>query len=129
MKSTKLILLISLTLSTFAGARGILWDRDLPKYATKSGLLNAILAKEICSCHWIAGLAVDDCLKRGNLPSGSERMVVLEPNESQHVMTVRTSRLGRLLYGRGPDAWAMYNAYHPEKGCRMVHGPLEASGH
>jgi hypothetical protein len=118
-----LVLFPSLTV-----AKGVLWDRDLPKYATKSGLLNVIVSKELCSCHWIAHIPINVCLERGNLPAGSEKMVVIEPNESQHVMTVHTSILGRLLYGKGPEAWSLYNAAHPEYGCHIIHGPLEAAG-
>ncbi|MBF0205299.1 MAG: serine hydrolase [Oligoflexia bacterium] len=97
-------------------------------YAIKSGLLSNMLAKELCSCHYVTGLPFSECRKRTQLPSIVSKIV--------KVLSITDYSMGKghpifkikiaptvLSYlsviTKSPKAVANYDPLHPELGCML----------
>ena len=113
-KNQKSILFILLVLPSLSGTRVVLWDRDLPKFATKSAILNTVVAKELCSGQWLASIPVCECIVRGNLPNNAMKVDSVTADEKNAVRSW-TGRLGD-LQRRSPRI-------------RLLHSPRPADHH
>lgn len=114
-------------------------DQELLTYSVNSGLVNAAFAKELCSCHFVAGLPPRECVRRANLPAGAEQLIswrVIEANEEVDdagepvppSVIVKSSLVARTVFwSRGPEAVAVHEpGPHGRFGCRLTRGPLDA---
>lgn len=92
------------------------------------GYLQALLAKEVCTCHFVTGLEVRQCLERANLPISQTQLKILLSMVvvNGHDVKVSPTPVGLLLGAlRGPPKQARY--FGEGEGCRLVpyeHEPL-----
>ena len=64
------------------------------------GYLQGILAKEICSCHYVSELPIKECLDRANLPMSLNllnKLTRLTVDEKKEILTVAPKVLGAIL--------------------------------
>jgi len=102
-------------------------DLKVTKFAIESGLFNVVFAKELCSCHFVDGLTIDECKERDNLPSAAHLLVRLDVDEasksvsSEYISPVRLAAYAGVTPGGG--ASARVDPDHPEFGCVLTRAP------
>jgi len=91
-------------------------------YSLHSGLLTRIVAKELCSCHFIEGLSLSDCKRLSNLPPGTELLADIHVDDSGFEVTAHPSGLAQILnLGRSlPAARAGLNRSSAKLGCQIL---------
>lgn len=90
------------------------------KYVVKTGILSHVLAKEMCTCRFVSGLPLKECLRRAH--TGIPSMILnglVKVKEGNNQIEVFGS-------GKGDDtpehkyARAVYRANQPRFGCKLV---------
>lgn len=95
-------------------------------YALESGVLQTLVAKEMCSCYYVTGFDRSSCVERSNLDSKIEWLVDIHINNNQVVVTPKplgalASVLGRLWNpGSLSAVTATWNAQEPQFGCSVT---------
>lgn len=96
----------------------------LTKFGVESGLLTVLFAKELCSCHFVDGLSLDQCLATSNLPSGADKVVGVDIDENATTVSAHYTLLAHAFsLQTGPAAAASFDRSHPEFGCVLTAGP------
>ncbi len=89
-------------------------------YTTSSGFLSSAIAKEVCSCHYVAGLDIyKQCLSRTGIPPLVFQAVAIEQTHSGPLKILKAG----IFNGQRPKkpwATAVYDETHPEYGCRLL---------
>jgi hypothetical protein len=99
-------------------------DLKLTKFGVESGLLTVLFAKELCSCHFVDGLPLDQCLATSNLPSGADKVVGVDIDENAKTVSSHYTVLAHAFsLNTGPSAAAAFDQNHPEFGCVLTAGP------
>jgi hypothetical protein len=99
-------------------------DLKLTKFGVESGLLTVLFAKELCSCHFVDGLTIDDCLKTSNLPDGADKVVNVDVDENAKTVSAHYTLLAHAFSLKtGPSTSAAFQEDHPEFGCLLTAGP------
>ena len=109
---------------------------DAGKFALEKGVFNTIFAKELCSCHFVDGLTLDECKARDNLPSIAHSLVDISVDPQ--AKTVSSAYKGRAtinaftqsiglgtLLTLGGSSTARYDDAHPEFGCVLTKLPTD----
>lgn len=66
----------------------------------RKGVLQAILAKEICSCYYVSGLPIETCMDRANLPLSKEKL--------KTILSINLTPVGQgLKVDPTPVGWAL----------------------
>jgi hypothetical protein len=89
-------------------------------YVLSKGILQGMLAKELCSCHYVTGLTLKACMEKSTLPEQAFSIVIIEDNLQSKTISV-TPKIPIT-----PTARASFNLQEPRKGCRLVYGMKEA---
>jgi hypothetical protein len=88
--------------------------------ALSNNVVQAAVAKSVCSCVFVSGLDRETCRDRSNIPlAGSITSMVFKRDKSKSRVAVHLSWLGRLLAGHDAAAKAEFDWDHPELGCRL----------
>jgi len=88
-------------------------------HMTGNGSFSGMLAKELCSCHFISGLAIEECLNRSPIPAIAEHLLT-DTNADELRKTVTVSpRMG------SDPARARFNLHSPREGCTLEFGHAE----
>ncbi len=96
----------------------------LTKFGVESGLLTVLFSKELCSCHFVDGLSLDQCLATSNLPSGADKVVGVDIDENAKTVSAHYTVLAHTFaLQTGPAAAAAFDQSHPEFGCVLTAGP------
>jgi hypothetical protein len=100
-------------------------DLKLTQFGVESGLLTVIFSKELCSCHFVDGLTIDQCKATSNLPSGADKIIDLQVDEQNKTIAASYNLLARAIspLHTGPAAAAAFDQEHPEFGCVLTAGP------
>ena len=78
-----------------------------------------MVAKELCSCHFVAGLSIDECKARSNVPPGLFKILNVK-TVSDYEIIVEPSILDYLtIIAVSPTVSAYFDPKNPEKGCRL----------
>lgn len=131
----RMLVVASATLSIASTANAVSMEQlKVGQFALEKGVFNTIFAKEMCSCQFVDGLPLEDCLARDNLPAISHSLVNIEVDPD--AKTVKSSYKGRETinaYTRsvgladvltvGGSAEAKYDDAHPEFGCVLTKLP------
>ena len=117
-----IILFSTLTnsISVHAALSGGLVDLS---FAASSGLVTTVFAKEMCSCHFISGLSLEECLARDNLNSMLENIVSIEVDELKAQVQVELNTFGHVVGGTTEGKLAMGRfdrEIKPYLGCQLV---------
>jgi hypothetical protein len=81
-------------------------------------VIQAALAKSVCSCHFISGLNVGDCIDRSNIPGAAALNSV---SVSGHEVDVELSWLAGIIgLHWGKRTRASFDPAHPEYGCTLL---------
>lgn len=84
-----------------------------------NGSLAGVLAKELCTCHFVSRISVDECLARSPIP----------PQAAHAFFDIKTDRQTPSISVRQHLSFvsteARFNARQPREGCRITHGALE----
>lgn len=94
------------------------------KSGIEANLFQPSVAKTVCSCHFIAGVDVQTCLERSNIPMADKLAdIVVKENDGQtgvYSVSAPPSLIGQLLGLKDIDLpRAYYDSYHPEFGCTL----------
>ncbi len=92
------------------------------RYAVNSGLLSRMLAKEMCSCRYVTGLPIAECLKRTSLPGPLVNSATVTDQVAAKSITAGPTVVSRLLLGGGPSAQARFRTEQPQLGCVITDG-------
>ncbi len=87
------------------------------RYALDSGVLSRILAKEMCTCKFVSGLPISQCLRRAGLGMPVfliKSFVAIEERESEIVVRGNDKTKASL------NARAIYRVRKPRLGCVLV---------
>lgn len=121
-------LLLFLASSPNACAKEMLPDmsdiRDLT-YSIQSGLLASIFAKELCSCHFVSGLPLSECVARSNLNPASAKFMDFQVYEKAGVIGVEPNLLARPISPGARGASARYFLNRSQDGCQLMTGPAD----
>jgi CubicO group peptidase (beta-lactamase class C family) len=89
---------------------------DSLNYLGEEGRLSGLIAKEMCSCHFISGLESNECIRRSPVPVAMAHLLNdIQVDEAAKSVTVRPR------FGTVP-ALARMNKSKPREGCRMGYG-------
>jgi hypothetical protein len=104
------------------GFQKVIDNLDAILYVAESGLLTALYAQTICSCHFADGLSEDFCIELARIQVTD---FLIEPTiDPSGVVTARGRITGPLFEGRVPPidhpATAVYDFAHPRLGCHLV---------
>lgn len=91
-------------------------------YALSKGILQGMLAKELCSCRYVVGLSIEECKKRSSLPDMTFSVITLMDDPGKKQVTVYPA----VPISKVP-ASAAFDQAHPRKGCRLVYGMKDAT--
>ena len=72
-------------------------------FATGTGLITRLFAKEICSCHFISGIPEEECFRRDNLSPVLRKVVDVEVDEFNAEITVKLNAWGKMAGGTFSD--------------------------
>jgi len=90
-------------------------------YVLSKGILQGMIAKELCSCRYVIGLSVEECKKRSSLPDATFSVVMLMDDPGKKQVTVYPA-----VPMSSVPAMAIFDRAHPRKGCRLVYGMKDA---
>ncbi|MBF0316110.1 MAG: serine hydrolase [Oligoflexia bacterium] len=97
-------------------------------FAIKSGLLTKMMAKELCSCHFVVGLPLHECRLRSIFPPALSKIVktvkVTDYSRGEalpiYKIKIAPTVLSYLtIVAKSPAAYARYYPEDPEKGCHL----------
>lgn len=110
----------ALVLPTPAQAKDTLKDMQDFEYVLSTGILQGMLAKELCTCRFVVGISMDACQEHSQFPSMAFNVVLISEDPVKKTMTV---------YPNVPlstvPAMAIFDTEHPRKGCHMAYGMLD----
>ena len=91
------------------------------KTGLKSNIIQAAVAKSICSCAFLSGVDAKTCFSRSNIPLAKE---LTSTTIKDNIVTSAQSKLGKDLgailgLAEVPVAHAIFNKDHPEFGCTL----------
>jgi CubicO group peptidase (beta-lactamase class C family) len=91
------------------------------KTGIKSNIIQATVAKNICSCHFVSGLDVKTCLKRSNIPLAS---ILTNVAVGDHFIEAKLSKFSKFFLAvagihNGEIANANYDSANPQYGCTL----------
>lgn len=89
------------------------------KYGMSSGLVASMIAKEACTCRYIAQLSLKDCLKRSNLPGPIQIMLKIQEDSKEKSITVRSNFYDEDAF-HSPTAKGILRKDNPRLGCHLV---------
>jgi CubicO group peptidase (beta-lactamase class C family) len=91
------------------------------KSGLQTNLLQAAVAKTVCSCHFISGLDIDTCVLRSNIPIAKQLTTVEIKNNTVYSTQSRFARFLIKIFGLQPEkiARASFDQLHPEFGCTL----------
>jgi hypothetical protein len=122
------------TFSTRAQAVGGV-DLKVTKFALETGVFNSLFAKELCSCQFVDGLSLDDCIARDNVPSIAHDLVNISVDPDAHTVSSAyrghdvvdgiVAAIGIGSMPLGGSATAQYDDAHPEFGCVLTKLPSD----
>ena len=89
------------------------------KTGLKSNILQAAVAKSICSCHFISGIDTKTCIAHSNIPYAKELTVIsIKDNIVYSEQSFLAKKLSKILnLSEEEVAKAVFNQKHPEFGC------------
>lgn len=113
--------LFSVLIPVLASVPAFAKDVQLGSQVIRTGYLQAILAKELCTCRFVTGLTMKQCLGRSNLPMpGWQLRTLLFINETRerevHVFPTPAGVALGLLHIESRTA----RDFGPQEGCRLV---------
>ncbi len=79
------------------------------------GLIQGLMAKEVCSCVFVSGQNLDDCKNDAQLPSALFGILHIDVDASR-----REVRVNALVFPYLNTAVAEFDWRHPHKGCRLT---------
>lgn len=89
------------------------------EHLMSQGTLPGMMAKELCSCHFITGIAVDECLARSPLPPMGAHIITDIVTDEKQQSVIVTPRLS------SRPTKAMVNPRTPREGCRLTYGAAD----
>jgi CubicO group peptidase (beta-lactamase class C family) len=91
------------------------------KTGLRTNIMQAAVAKTICSCHFISGLDVKTCMARSHLPLAKQLTRVKIVNNTVYAKLSKFAKLFVHIFGfqADPIAKASYDINHPEFGCTL----------
>ncbi|MDD4975288.1 MAG: serine hydrolase [Bacteriovorax sp.] len=91
------------------------------KSALQTKMMQATVAKTICSCHFISGLDVNTCLERSNIPVAKQLTTVFIKNNTVYSEQSKFANFFLKVFGLDSEkkAQASFNKNHPEFGCTL----------
>jgi hypothetical protein len=114
--------LISLGLGVFctlsagsAGARGVMTGIGELQYLLSDGVAQGIFAKESCSCIFVSGLSLEDCIEKSNVPRALLALLNISID-----MNAKKVSVNALVFPYFTPARAEFNKSQPRKGCRLT---------
>lgn len=107
-------------LGSAANAKDLAQDLSDLDYLRDTSILQAMIAKELCTCHFVAHLSIDTCEKNVELPDALFMAVTIMDDPVKKTITVYPN------FEFSPEpAMAAFNKEFPQRGCRLVYGALE----
>jgi hypothetical protein len=123
--SSSLLTTVAL-LAVFAGSEALAKEtfndiRDF-KYVLGNGILQGMIAKELCSCRYVVGNPIEECKDRSSLPEMTFSVVTVMDDMVKKQVTVYPA-----IPLSDVPAMAIFDTESPRKGCRLVYGMKDAS--
>lgn len=103
-----------------APAKEMMKDLDDFNYLLSEGILQGMLAKEMCTCRFLIELPLETCQNHSSLPEMLFKMVTFREDPERKTLTVYPA----VPLSSAP-AMAVFNVDEPQKGCRLVYGIRE----
>ncbi|HTL11147.1 MAG TPA: serine hydrolase [Bdellovibrionota bacterium] len=91
-------------------------DIEVLKTGLRTGLLQGAVAKWTCTCHFVSGLDIGDCVRRTNVPLAS---TFTHTKIHGDQVEVRPSGLGKIIAGSSLTATAVFDSRNPQFGCTL----------
>ena len=85
-------------------------------YLLSNGILSGMLAKELCSCHFVENLSVSECLSRGPVPTLAANLLSDIDTDDKNKMVTLNPRT------TNAPAQARFNTRAPREGCKLTYG-------
>lgn len=114
--------LAALAMTQTALAKDTFKDMDDFNYVLSKGILQGMIAKELCSCRYVVGLSVDECKKRSSLPDATFSVLTVMDDPAKKRVTVYPA-----VPISSVPAMAIFDKKHPRKGCMMAYGMKDAT--
>ena len=91
------------------------------KTSLYTSVIQAVVAKNVCSCHFISGLDIKTCIARSNIPAANLLTNVQVVKNSIFSEQTRVARFFGRIFGLQPEpiAEATFDLDHPEFGCTL----------
>ena len=85
-------------------------------YILDQGILSGMLAKELCSCHFVENMSVSECLNRSPIPTVAANLLSdINTDDKSKIITLNP----RLT---NAPAQARFNTQTPREGCKLTYG-------
>lgn len=89
------------------------------EHTLSQGTLQGMMAKELCSCHFITGLSVDECIARSPVPTlAAHAMADIATDDRQKIVSITPRFSDRPTQAR-------VNLKAPREGCRLTYGAAD----
>ncbi len=88
----------------------------------KTNMIQATIAKTICSCHFVSGVDPKVCLARSNIPFAKYLTRVSIQNNVVYSEQTRLAKIFNRVFNfiSEPVARAIFNQEHPQFGCTLI---------
>lgn len=117
-----LIVLLGLLMAGVAHGK-ILADLTDLDYGLRSGLIQSLLAKELCSCLYVARMPQKACEERSNLNPRIMSFIVITPSERSKSVVVRPKFTTAPIQDM---ATATFRQDKPQLGCVLRRSPVDS---
>lgn len=105
-----------------AVAKDTIKDLQNFDYVISKGILQGVIAKELCSCRYVLGLSIEQCKSRSEpFPDDVFSVVTIMDDAAKKQVTVYPA-----VPLSNVPAMAIFNRESTRKGCRLVYGMQDA---